>query len=342
MPVHNFSPLKGRIEYIEITSKALAGNLLGDPEKRQIAVYLPEGYDDGTTTYPLFVDLVGFTGSGFAHIAWKGFGETVPQRVDRLVAEGRMGQVVMAFPDCFTSLGGNQYINSDAMGHWADYLTVEMLPALESRYRIIPDRGSRALFGKSSGGYGSIAHGMLHTEYWGAIACHSGDMAFEWCYLADFPKTLNYLTKFDGSIEKFIQHVRDDKKVKGADLNQLMMLAMAASYDPAPGEPFGIRLPVDLHTCEVIPERWDNWLAWDPVRLVDETRVQANLRSLRGIYIDCGNVDQYTLVYGARQLKRRLDALGIDHHYEEFEDDHSSIDYRMDSSLPWLYASVTS
>ena len=34
---------------------------------------------------------------------------------------------------------------------------------------------------------------------------------------------------------------------------------------------------------------------------------------------------------------RKLKALKIRHHYEEFEDNHSSIDYRMDVSLPWLY-----
>ncbi len=61
-----------------------------------------------------------------------------------------------------------------------------------------------------------------------------------------------------------------------------------------------------------------------------------NLRSLKGLYIDCGERDQFNLVYGARRFTRRLDALGIAHRYDEFPDNHSSVDYRMDESLPFL------
>jgi hypothetical protein len=60
------------------------------------------------------------------------------------------------------------------------------------------------------------------------------------------------------------------------------------------------------------------------------------LRSLRGIYVDCGWSDQYHIHYGARILSKRLAGLGIEHVYEEFDDNHSDIDYRMDISLPFL------
>ena len=88
MPTHVFDPPKGRIERLRIDSTALAANLLGDPSTRTVDVYLPPGYDDASTAYPLFVALAGFTGSGLKMHAWQGFGENVPQRVDRLVASG--------------------------------------------------------------------------------------------------------------------------------------------------------------------------------------------------------------------------------------------------------------
>ena len=166
MPQHNFCPARGRIEYLEIDARSLANNVLGDPTVRTVAVYLPEGYDDSSEQYPLLVDIVGYTGSGLAHVGWKAFGESVPQRVDRLVANGEMGPVIVAFPDCFTRLGGNQYINSSVMGNWADFLVDEMVPAREGAYRVKPGRQHRGLFGKSSGGYGAIAHGMMHAEHW--------------------------------------------------------------------------------------------------------------------------------------------------------------------------------
>ena len=176
MPKHPFERPAGRFVELTIDSKALECNVLSDPSSRKVTVYLPPGYDTSSEDYPLLVDLVGFTGSGFSHLGWKPYQESVPQRADRLVAAGAMGPVIMAFPDCFTSLGGNQYINSAAMGHWADFLLHEMLPAIESNFRVRP--GCRGVFGKSSGGYGAIAHGLRYADHWNAVACHSGDMAF--------------------------------------------------------------------------------------------------------------------------------------------------------------------
>jgi enterochelin esterase-like enzyme len=341
MPLHNFDQPCGRLDYLEIDSTVLRSNTLGDPSKRIVSVYLPEGYEDGDQDYPLLVDIVGFTGSGFAHLSWKPLGESVPQRVDRLVAEGKMGPAIVVFPDCFTRLGGNQYINSAVMGNWADFLVDEMVPALEAAYRVRPGREHRGLFGKSSGGYGSIVHGMLYAQHWGAIACHSGDMDFDLVYRADFAKVLMHIAANGGDIDTFVSGLADKPKISGDDMHTLMILAMAATYDPAPELPHGIRLPVSLETCELDQELWQRWLAWDPIQLVERDDVQQNLRSLRGVFIDCGDVDQYALVFGARQLHQRLLQLGIEHEYQEFPDDHSSIDYRMDISLPFLYNTLT-
>ena len=109
---------------------------------------------------------------------------------------------------------------------------------------------------------------------------------------------------------------------------------MSASYDPDPTQFLGIRLPVTLDTCEVIEERWANWLRQDPVVAID---TQAdNLLRLKRLYIDCGEKDQFNLLYGARRFVRRLNELGIARCYEEFPDNHTGVDYRMDESLPFL------
>lgn len=340
MPQHNFARPRGSIVEIEIESKALAGNMLGDPAKRTVAVYLPEGYEESSVSYPLFVDIVGFTGSGFSHLGWKAFAESVPQRLDRLVSEARMGPVIAVFPDCFTSLGGNQYIDSAAMGNWEAFLIDEMIPRLESDFRLLPGRDHRAIFGKSSGGYGAIVHGLRRADAWGAIVCHSGDMAFDLCYAPDFPRTLDGIAAH-GGIAGFLEHVAAAPKLNDDEMHVLMILAMAATYDPDPSAPAGVRLPVDLDTCELDPERWDKWLSHDPLRLVAQPDCLDNLRRLRGLYIDCGSKDQFHLVYGARTFSRQLSAAGIEHRYEEFDDNHTAIDYRMDESLPFLYAALT-
>lgn len=331
----NRSAPAGEVRRYTIESRALAGNLLGDPATRELCVYVPHAYAEGL---PLLVDLVGFTGSGQAHVNWRGFGENVPERLDRLIAEGAMGPVVVAFPDCFSRLGGNQYINSAAIGRYEDYLVDEVVPLVESRLAC-GGAGRRAVFGKSSGGYGAMVHGMRRPDVWAALACHSGDMAFELCYFRDAPVVLTELAKHGRSIERFMAHFEQTKKPTDAEMEVLNLLAMAASYDPDPSQPFGVRLPVDLETCELIPERWENWLRHDPVRMVEAHA--GNLRRLKGIYIDCGDNDQFQLHYGARRLHRALERLGIAHRYEEFPDNHSNVDYRMDESLPFLEKALT-
>jgi S-formylglutathione hydrolase FrmB len=113
---------------------------------------------------------------------------------------------------------------------------------------------------------------------------------------------------------------------------------MAATYDPDPRAPNGFRIPFNAESGEVIEERWREWRRHDPINLV--SRYQENLKSLRGIYIDCGWRDQYHIQYGSRILAQRLSEAGVRHRYEEFDDDHSDVDYRMDFSLPLLYLAL--
>lgn len=320
----------GTLHRLTIESSVLKANMLGDPALRVVDIYVPRGLDG--EGLPLLVDLVGFTAGGPAHTNWKNFGENVPERLDRLIAEGTMPPVVVAFPDCFTRLGGNQYVNSAAMGRWEDFLIDEMLPAVENKFGC-GGAGRRGVFGKSSGGYGSIVHAILHADIWSAAACHSGDMAFELCYLPEMTSAVRAIAKA-GSFEKFVTDFEAGPKWDGKDLHDLMTLAMAATYDPDPDAFCGLRLPVDMETCELDEALWANWLKWDPVLMADDHI--DDLKTLKGFWIDCGSIDQYNLVYGARRLHKKLEAAGVAHVYEEFPDNHSSVDYRMDKSLPFL------
>ena len=322
----------GSLNQLLIESKELKSNLLGDPATRETQVYLPHGFKNGKDL-PLLVALAPFTSSGLSLTSWKMFSENLPERLDRLIHSGILPPVVVAFPDCFTRLGGNQYINSKAMGNWENFIIKELVPTIESKFKC-GGLGRRGVFGKSSGGYGSLIHAMLHSDFWSVAACHSGDMGFDICYLPEFPKLIRALEQKDKSIKKFIQDFERKPKVEGSDLHNLMTMAMAASYDPDPKEFCGIRLPVTMDTCEVIRSRWANWLKWDPINLVDKN--YKNLSALKLLWIDCGTKDQYNLLYGARQFVKKLQSYKVAHTYEEFEDNHSGIDYRLDLSLPKL------
>ena len=172
---------------------------------------------------------------------------------------------------------------------------------------------------------------------WGALACHSGDSYFEFCFLTDLPRTLNELAKH-GSVRAFLDAFAAKDKRSSAETHAIMHLAMAACFDPQPGHPDGFELPVDLKTWELKPERWSRWLAWDPVRMIPD-HAEA-LKSMRAVFVDCGSRDQYHLHYGSRQMRAALEQAGVEHLYEEFPDNHSSVDYRMDRSLPVLHQAI--
>jgi enterochelin esterase-like enzyme len=361
----------GRVVVLDHTSKVLAGNRLGDPVRRPLTVWLPPQYDEGAETktksgkgrrFPVLYDMVGFTAGGPAHVSWRNFDENVPERAARLIHEGKMGPCLIVFPDCFTALGGNQYINSSAVGRYADYLVDEIVPTVDRECRTLASRDHRGCFGKSSGGYGAIVHGMKYADTWGAVADHSGDSYFEFVYMHDWPRTLSDLQKFaepkrvegridvrrkeakvasgmdDGRIKRFLDHMWTKKKPTEGDWLTIMNLCMAATYDPDRQAPLGFRIPFNLETGELLPSRWEKWRAQDPVNMVGAYRKA--LKSLRGIYIDCGWNDQYHIHYGTRILSKRLAAAGIAHTYEEFDDNHSGVDYRMDVSLPFLYRAL--
>jgi enterochelin esterase-like enzyme len=158
----------GTVVVLEHDSRILRDNPLGDPHIRQLAVWLPPQYDQRATAdkgkhFPMLMDMAGFTGSGLSHIAWKNFSDNLPERAARLLHERKMAPSIIVFPDCFTALGGNQYINSSAIGRYADYLIKEIIPFVDREFRTIADRDHRGCFGKSSGGYGAIIHGMKYA-----------------------------------------------------------------------------------------------------------------------------------------------------------------------------------
>jgi enterochelin esterase-like enzyme len=326
---------KGLVEVLYIESRLLIDNPLGDPHERQVPVYLPHGYTEDDS-YPVMYYLAAYTNSGQGVVEWRAFGENIPERLDRLIHEEKMGPTIVVFPDCFTRLGGNQYLNSPAMGPYASYIHDELIPLVEQTYAVKKGAKHRAVLGKSSGGFAAIRFAMDFAGQWGAIANHSGDAGFDLLYQRDFPAVADILAQFNGDIEKFIKRFWQAKKVMGSHILAMMHLCMAATYDEENVD--DLVLPFDLNTCELDQARWQRWLAHDPVNRVESSI--AALQQLNGLYMDCGFRDQYFIHYGMRQLAKKLEKAQVEHTYTEFNGTHSGIDYRLDESLPFLYEKI--
>ncbi len=333
---------QGTLVTLEHTSQVLAGNPLGDPHIRDVIVYLPAAYNEAPERhYPTIWVLAPFTSWGERLFNLQPWDENILQRMDRLIAAGTAKPAVLIFPDCFTRYGGSQYLNSSAVGRYEDYLLEELLPFVEGQFRLAKGRDGRAVMGYSSGGYGALMLAMRHPDVFGAAACHSGDMGFEFCYWPDIAGAVRTFEQH-GSVEAFLQsleHITRPRE-KGRDwFNALNLVAMSACYSPNPDSPYGFDLPFDPYTGAIREDIWRRWQAADPLQAAQQ-HLEA-LRSLRALYFDCGIRDEYNLFLGARQLHQLLEQHGVAHIYDEFNGGHQDLNWRFDFSLPVLTQALT-
>lgn len=326
--------MNGRVEVMPFPSALLRSNPLGDDPTRHVPVYLPPGYDlSPARRYPVLYALAGFTGSGQSFLNWDWYQPSLPARLDRLIGAGRMAPVVVVMVDGMTRIGGNQYVDSSAVGPWARHITDELVPWAERTFRLLPGREHRGVFGKSSGGYGALMMGLEHADVFAAVASHSGDAYFEYCYGVTFPAAIDVLQSL-GGLTRFLELLPTKPKFPSAWLTPLITVAQAAFYSPNPAAPHGFDLPFDLATGERREDVLLRWRERDPVYLVE--RHAAALRSLRLFWFDCGSKDEWNLHHAARILAQRCRAAGVPHVHEEFDDDHKQVSYRYEVSLPLL------
>jgi enterochelin esterase family protein len=301
---------------------------LGDPSQRKIISYLPAGARAAGRRFATVYVLAGFTRTGSSLLAFQPWEETFSERMDRLIAEGRLQPMIVIFPDGMTRLGGSQYINSSATGRYQDHL-MEVVAWADGTLPTIPRASARAVAGKSSGGYGALRAGMDHPEAFGLVADHSGDSYFEMCYGPALVRFVRAIGRHD--LERCFRDPRNSRPHDQAFFDIMEVLAMASCYSPAPGSPWGFDLPVDPATGEIRGDVWARWKEQDPLNLV-EAKAEA-LRGLRLLYLDCGDRDEYQLDVGTRLFHRKLEDLKIPHHYETFDDGHFNTSYRYDVSL---------
>src|SRR5438034_6203475 len=197
-------PYAGRVEQHTITSELLAGNPLGDPAERPVEVYVPPGYDDDPQRrYPSVYVIQGYTGAVAMWHNRSPFRPTFPEATDALFAAGDVPPCVVVFVDAWTAYGGSQFVDSPGTGRYHSYLCNEVVPWVDAHYRTVPDRESRAISGKSSGGFGAMITPMLRPDLFGALASHAGDSLYELCYVPDFGKAVRLLRDYDHDIMRW-------------------------------------------------------------------------------------------------------------------------------------------
>ncbi|WP_338598798.1 alpha/beta hydrolase-fold protein [Sulfolobus tengchongensis] len=312
-----------KLSVIEFESDLLRDNPLRDPYKRKVGIISP----DNPEGRPILIHLSGYLSSSLTQLNYNPFGEDMKSRLERLEREGKIKGSIIVLPDMFTKVGGNQYINSTAVGMYEDFLIKELIPYLVDEFK----SDNIGIFGHSSGGYGALYLGMKYPNLIKAIADHAGDAYFEYVYLPTFPKAIEQLRKFKNHREWLENYWKKENKHHREDLITLNVIGMSAFYSPN-GEDF--ELPFDVETGEINESVWKKWIEKDPVRMIDN--YVDNLRKLKLIFIDVGKKDEFNIQYGSRILHKKMEKYGIPHYYEEFNDGHLNTSYRYDISVSLL------
>jgi len=329
--------LAGRLDEDVITSELLRDNPLGDPAERPVWVYVPPGYDDQPgVRLPAVYVIQGYTGHVSMWANRTAYRQPFLETADAVFAGGEAPPCIVVYVDAWTAYGGSQFVDSPGTGRYHSYLCDEVVPWVDARYRTLPQAGSRAISGKSSGGFGAMITPMLRPDLFGALATHAGDALYEMSYVNEFGKVVRFLRDYDGDIFRWWDDFRSRTAfTKAGDSELLITLGCSAAFSARDdGVP---ELPFDPVSGQLRSEVWERWLAWDPVRMID--RYAEALRGLRAVWIDAGTHDEWFLDLGAEAFRGGLSRIGLPAdrvHFELFEGAHGGIDYRYPLALRWL------
>jgi putative tributyrin esterase len=173
-------PSRSRVEYVHHHSDALGVD-------KTFLVYVPAGYDNSDTRWPVFYYLHGLTSP---ETEWVQLGK-LDETADR-IALGAI--VVMPDGDDGFYIDSPTPIDYDAcmrdgtglfdpgadhdatcVKHRAyeTYIAKELVAHIDATYRTIATREGRAIAGVSMGGYGALSLGLRHPDEYAAIASHS-------------------------------------------------------------------------------------------------------------------------------------------------------------------------
>jgi len=147
---------------------------------REALVYLPPGYERGRNRdrYPVLYLLHGAGGDQRSWIDR----QQANVILDNLIAAGELQPLIVVMPYGYTSRlepgqrrGGPPSYKTDMEEFAVDFFA-DLVPLVESRYRVVAEPSHRAIAGLSMGGGQSLAIGLTRPEMFSAVAGFSSAM----------------------------------------------------------------------------------------------------------------------------------------------------------------------
>ena len=133
--------------------------------ERKFAVYLPPDYETSSRSYPVLYLLHGL---GDDQTGWIQYGE-VKKIADNSIKNGDATPMIIVMPDANTGRVG--YFNIPSQRRmYEDFFFEELMPYVESKYRIKSGKRFRAISGLSMGGGGTLTYALHRPDLFSAAA----------------------------------------------------------------------------------------------------------------------------------------------------------------------------
>lgn len=294
-----------------LNSKALLGNLAGDPTTRDLTIYLPPGYDRSKTRrFPVLYLLHGITSHPSEWLDGSYQGLDLRKAMDSLVESGET-EYIIVMPDADNSRGGTFYVNSAAFGRWEDFIAKELVHYIDKRFRTIPNLRSRGIAGQSMGGFGALYIAGRHPETFGYVYAMS-------------PACLGFVGEIAPDSQRWINAATAPANAKG---EVMRFRTMAAAFAP-PKRPASSTLetpmpfvPDSNGKLQEVGRVLSSWRKFLPLEIVE--RDSSGYRRLRSIAMDFGREDQIASVpLGTRAFAGALRRAGISYTLDEYTGGH--------------------
>ncbi len=310
--------LTRKLVEVKVYSPGLEGNLLGDPAKQQVVIYLPPSYETSPSRhYPVLYLLHGSAGQ-IGDWTDGAFQEMmILTTMDDLISAGAIGEMIVIMPNGRNVYLGSFYLNSTVTGNWEDFITRDLVSYIDSNFRTIPQAASRGIAGHSMGGYGAIVLGLKHPDIFSAVYGLSPCcLAMEADLGPDNPAWLRTL-----SLETKDQLRQAEQQ---QDFYVVAFTALAAAFSPNPGNsPFFVDYPFKEQNGRLQRNEpaFAKWQENFPINMVSKYR--SNLLKLQGIYFDYGVQEQFSNIpIAAPAFSQLLAKHGISHIFEVYQGDH--------------------
>jgi S-formylglutathione hydrolase FrmB len=311
VPTFNPDLFTGKLVQDHLTSEALEGNYMGNLTDREFFVYLPSGYETSDKHYPVVYVLHGATVGNDWLIP------PVRKAMTSLHKQGEVNEMIFVFPDGTNKFIGSLWMSSPANGDFETYITKELVDKVDSTYRTIPNRNSRAIIGCSMGGMGSLHLALKYPKIYGVAVPMNGLQMYQ-PFIDE---------EWQAGLSKFSGDYNDWSTLAWSGIEWMSSLAMIASPNPNK-PPFYFDMPYKKENGKTVIDQ----VVYDKVKDISvEKDIDSYLAQpirLNNLYIFSSDEDGdkwYEQV--ANDFDNYLTKNGVQHDFSLFPGLHCDYDF---------------